>query len=74
MEATVGERTATDLLRSVCEEMERAIGSGDRPKGGQQTGPNHGDFWPVGTSVLNRYRWWVREMRKVLDAEGGDNG
>lgn len=69
----MSDRTATDLLRSVCEEMEAAIRWADRPKGGQQVGHHCTDFWPVGPSVLGRYRWWVREMRKVLDAEGGDH-
>lgn len=55
-----------DMLEAVCLEMERAITSSENSKGGQQARPNYGDFWPVSPSVLNRYKWWVKEMRKLL--------
>lgn len=64
----MSERSATDMLRAVCEEMERAIAAAHRPKGGQHAGPPKSDFYPANAWVLSRYEQWVREIRRVLDA------
>lgn len=62
-------RKALEPLRAVvtglAEEMEAAIREKEHPKGGMSV-PFHGDFASAPPSMLNRLRWWARELRRAL--------
>jgi len=54
---------ATSILNALASEFERAIRHHEnKGKGGQQV-TFTGDFASVGPSVVQRMRWWLREMR-----------
>lgn len=62
---------AQKILESICVEFENTIAHADWRAAGSKgmSVPFHGDFASVVQlpSVVNRMRWWVREMRNVIE-------
>jgi len=60
-------KTERDVLEALRGQFEASIRSFEKPKGGQHVGPSAcGDFWPVGVGVIQRYKWWNREIDHIL--------
>lgn len=60
--------TPQEVLSAFRDEVDRAIADRQKPKGGQQV-PFHGDFAGASPTVLNRLKWWIRELERTLEGE-----
>lgn len=60
-----------NMLEAICGEFERTVAHADWRAAGSKgmSVPFHGDFASVAQlpSVISRMRWWVKEMRNVIE-------